>query len=78
MKSTGVSRSAQKTWECWVFKPPQLWTPDEGKALALRRPHKLTELWLFDEGRCLPKSCRTVRCVREWDIGSEEHDGSIR
>ncbi len=32
-------------------EPPQLWTPDEGKVLALRRPGKLTELWLFDESQ---------------------------
>ncbi len=45
-----------------MFKPPQLWKPEGGRALALRRPHKLTELLLFDEGGCLPESCPTVHC----------------
>jgi hypothetical protein len=34
------------------LEPPQFWTPDGGKVLALRRPDKPTELWLFEGAGC--------------------------
>ncbi len=34
------------------LEPPKPWTPANVKVLALRRPDRLTELWLFEGGGC--------------------------